>query len=389
MKILQVVPYFYPAWFYGGPAKLVYDTSCYMAEQGHEVTVYTSDAYDQFQRMPKKLRLPVSTKLNIHYFPNLSNSLAAFHNIFFTPALIFTAMQEIPRFDAIHLHDFYTLQNIIITLFAKLYHKPYIMSVHGCLEEQRMDRHSFFKKMYLFWVGSSILRGAQKVIATSNDEEKSYLRHGIKQNKIIRLAHGIQISEFQSNKSIEQARKEFKLPPDTVVITFLGRIHEIKGLDLLIKAAQQLRKQKVTFVIAGSDGGYLKELHRLIKNAHLADKIILRSATFGIEKADLYKASDIFVYPSYSEGFSLGILEAGAAGLPLVITTGCHFPEVQTQNAGQIVEPTAQALTAALKPLIASKRLRTRKGKQSQKLVQEQFSMSAVGQKLLRIYKTL
>ena len=105
MKILQIVPYFYPAWSYGGPAKLAYDTSIFFSEQGHQVTLYTSDAYDKESRMPKSLHIN-KKNLKVHYFKNFNNFLTYNYNIFFTPGLFLRAIFEVKKFDIIHIHDF-------------------------------------------------------------------------------------------------------------------------------------------------------------------------------------------------------------------------------------------------------------------------------------------
>ena len=149
MKILQIVPYFYPAWSYGGPAKLVYDTSCFLAASGHQVTVYTSDAYDAERRLPFNQRVSIPN-LSVRYFRNIHNLLAYRYNIFFTPGLYWSVTREINSFDVIHIHDFYTPQNFWVAWLASWYQVPYLMSVHGCLEDKRLAQRSIFKKIYCY-----------------------------------------------------------------------------------------------------------------------------------------------------------------------------------------------------------------------------------------------
>lgn len=388
MKILQVVPYFYPAWSYGGPAKLVFDTSKYFASQGHQVTVYTSDAYDIDSRMPEDKKIKNVPNLMVYYFKNLFNKQTYIYNIFCTPGLFFTSLWQVPQFDVIHLHDFYTPHNVWIGILAKLFSKPIVLSVHGCLESARISQRSLFKKVFLAVGGTWLLQSADKVIATSQNEVDAYIEYGVSRKKIALLGHGVDPQEFASTLSKTQARKKWKLPQQNVVITFLGRIHKIKGLDLLVAAVGQLKSTGVSIVIAGSDDGFLFKLKSLIKKSGLKN-ISLIGTCFGKDKADLFKASDIFVYPSYSEGFSLGILEAGAAGLPLVITTGCHFPEVQQTGSGLVVRPSATALANALQKMIDQPALRKRASEDVIKMVNERYSMSAIGNSLLRIYSSI
>lgn len=386
MKILQVVPYFYPAWAYGGPAKLVYDTSMFFAKHGHDVTVYTSDAFDRTARMPKEKRLRNVEHLTVHYFRNLNNAFAYVYNIFVTPGLFGEALMHVKDFDIIHLHDFYTPQNVWIGWFARAFHVPYVLSVHGCLEEQRVKQQEFFKRVFLTLFGKGLLRHASRVVATSPNEVAAYQTFGIPTGKIVRLGHGVDAKEFIAAETKAQCRRHFGLKPEDVVVTYLGRIHKIKGLDLLVGALSLMKEKRMTCVLAGSDDGYLSQLKKLIASHDLSQQITLLGTCFGKEKAMLFKATDIFVYPSYSEGFSLGILEATAAGLPLVITTGCHFDAVKTYGAGIIVEPSSASLVAGIMTFVRDPKLRKHAAQQAKKLIAEKYSMEHIGSQILDVY---
>lgn len=386
MKIVQIVPYFYPAWAYGGPAKLVYDTSLYFSSKGHQVTVITSDAYDRVHRMPQSLRLHNLPNLTVRYFRNAVNYLAYTYNIFFTPGMYGQVIPDIRRADVVHIHDFYTAQNVWIGLLCFMFKTPYILSVHGCLEEKRMAQRSLFKSIFLSLFGRSLLLNASYVIATSDNEIRAYKLSGIQSKKIMMVGHGVSLNEFISSLSKEASRAKLHLPPKIPIITFLGRIHKIKGLNLLVAAIEMLKSKKLHFVIAGSDDGYLQTLKQDIQKRKLSKHITLMATCFGEKKAQLFKASDIFVYPSYSEGFSLGILEAAAAGLPLVLSEGCHFPLVAKKKAGIIVKADASEIATAIMKFVDNNTLKISTGLQAKKLVETYYSMSVIGDKLLKIY---
>lgn len=388
MKILQVVPYFYPAWSYGGPAKLVYDTSLYFSQKGHSVTVYTSDSYDENNRMPKSFYVK-KKNFKVNYFKNFHNLLTYRYNIYFTPGLFLKAIFQIKKFDIIHIHDFYTLQNFWVGFLANLYKIPYIVSVHGCLEEERIVQRSFFKSIYYTVYGSKLLRYASKVVATSKNEIKAYENHEVDKENILFIGHGINPREFRTRKNKADCKKRFNFPEENKVITYLGRIHKIKGLDLLVKSISEIKEDKISFVIAGSDDGYLQKLKDLLNEYNVKEKVTLLPACFGEEKSMLFRASDIFVYPSYSEGFSLGILEAAAAKLPLVITTGCHFPMIKNYNAGLIVNPDHFELKNALLKLIKNNSLRNEYSRNAAMLIDDKYSMSHIGDTILNAYEDL
>lgn len=387
MKILQIVPYFYPAWAYGGPGKLVYDTSSYFASKGHRVTVCTSDAYDENVRMPEKLKIR-KKNLNVKYFTNFNNYLTYHYNIFFTPRFFYDVTFWIKKYDIVHIHDFYTLQNFYLGFLCRIFDVPYILSVHGCLEEKRIAQRSLFKKIFLWIYGYQLLRHASAVIATSENEVKAYQAYGINADKIYLLGHGIVSSEFETKLNKKQSRTKLNLPQSKMIITYLGRIHKIKGLDRLIEAINMLKKDdKLHFVIAGSDDGYLEELKNLIRKNELENKITLLGTCFGEQKAQLFKASDIFIYPSYSEGFSLGILEAASAGLPMILSTGCHFDLVQKTKAGLVVVNSPKKLAQAISQVAKNKTKMAIFSKNARLLVDENYSMAKIGDDLIDIYE--
>ncbi len=384
MKILQVVPYFYPAWAYGGPGKLVYDTSMEFCTRGHEVTVYTSDAYDATSRMPSAKRV---TSFQVHYFHNLSNWLAFHSNMYLPVGLFFRAPFEIGSFDVIHIHDFYTLANIWVTLWARLYRVPYIISVHGCLESKRRQQKSLFKDVFLRVFGRMMLTNAAALVATSPNEVKDLREFASSSNKIVNIRHGVNADEFTSKHSKKSCRAALHLPESSLIFTFVGRIHSIKGLDLLVEAFSALQDKNVHLVIAGSDEGFLERLQSLVQKHSLRDRVHFMGSTFGERKAKLFRASDVFVYPSRSEGFSLGILEAASVGLPLLLTKACHFQEVATIGAGLVVDTSIPSLLTGMRQFVAMTTPdRLSMGNRAKELIAKKYSTKSIGDQLEKMY---
>ncbi len=345
MKLLQVVPYFYPAWSYGGPGKLVFDISKEMIRRGHDVSVYTSDAYDATSRMPENQKEKI---FSVSYFANLSNYLAFSKNLYLPLKLFFVVPFTLFRFDVIHLHDFYTLANVWIYFWAKIYDVPYVVSVHGCLENERRKSRSFWKNIFLRAVGNAMLCDAMFVFASSEQEKKD-LSAIVRDKKRIRMiTHPVEAAEYTTNLSKTQCRKRLSLPLHHRIYLYIGRLHPIKGLDMLTQAFIGAKLQSSTLIIAGSDEGSLSGLLQFAKESNAKETIRFFPAAFGEQKAMLFGAADIFVYPSRSEGFSLGILEAASVGMPVLITTACHFPAIEKKGGGLVVSATTTAIQEGL-----------------------------------------
>ena len=131
MNILQVIPYFPPAYAFGGSVKVCYETSKELVRRGHSVTVYTSDAVNSVTRM--KIESRNVDGIDVHYFRNVSLFLVRNSNLFIVRDLLRKVASNIDSFDLIHLHEYTTYHNIVIHRFAKKHKVPYIFQAHGTL----------------------------------------------------------------------------------------------------------------------------------------------------------------------------------------------------------------------------------------------------------------
>ncbi len=104
----------------------------------------------------------------------------------------------------------------------------------------------------------------------------------------------------------------------------------------------------------------------------------------------VWSRADAFILPSYSEGFSMAILEALACRLPVVITTACHFAELGTAEGGIVVEPTIEEVTQGLRDLLErSPEQRAELGRRGRSLVEAHYTWSRQGERLEGVYRWL
>ena len=167
---------------------------------------------------------------------------------------------------------------------------------------------------------------------------------------------------------------------------FLGRVHKVKGLDMLIPAFANLNNDypEWKLVIAGPDeGGYKKTLVELSKKYKIEDKVQFVGKVRGKQKEELFISSDLFVLPSYSEALSVAAIEALRYSLPLLITKTCNFPEVVKSGAGIEVIPSQDAIQVGLEQLIGlSVGQRKEMGKRGFQLIKEKYSMDIIARQL-------
>ena len=123
----------------------------------------------------------------------------------------------------------------------------------------------------------------------------------------------------------------------------LGRIDPKKGLDLLAKAFTKAHQvfPDTQLIVAGQDNtGFLPIAQNYFEEAGCSSAVKFTGMLTGEIKYAALAAANIYVAPSYSEGFSMSVLEGMASGLPCVITTGCNFPEASEVSEIVDIDPT-------------------------------------------------
>ena len=373
MKILQVTNLFSPV--HGGSAEVPYHLSRELVKRGHEVTVYTSDSKlsrDYINSIPE---------VRVHSFKTWLG-LAKFY---MTPGIIRNTREEIKHLDIIHMHNYRTFQNIVVHYYAKKYGIPYVLQAHGSLT-------TFFQRRRLkrtfdgIW-GYGLLKDASKVIAVSQMEDKQYKSMGIGEDKFEIVPNGIDLSEFENLPQRGGFRKNYNLSSDQKIILYLGRIHKIKGLDLLAKAfAQVLNDFDVKLVITGPDDGYLPTLIRLIKELEIEEKVLFTGPLYGEDKLEAYVDADVYVLPSFYEIFGITVLEALACGIPVIITDRCGIADVINGQAGLVVPYDKEQLQHALLHMLGNVKMRQQFGEKGKLLVCEKFDWEKIAEQVESVY---
>ncbi|MBI3814450.1 MAG: glycosyltransferase, partial [Nitrospinae bacterium] len=208
MNILHIVPYFYPAWSYGGTPRVVYELCRELVRKGHNITVYTTDVFDKDSRQSavgsRQSTTCIETEvegIKIKYFRNLSNTLAFNQKVFISPGILKDLKKNLRQFDIVHLHEFRTLQNAAAYRYLTKYKIPYILSAHGSV--LRLMGKEFLKGLFDVCIGFKILKSAKRVIAVSKIEVEQYINMGVPKDKISLIPNGINLTEFKNKEQVK------------------------------------------------------------------------------------------------------------------------------------------------------------------------------------------
>ena len=384
MRILQVVPYFHPA--YGGPAVAVDYVTRELVRRGHEVTVYTTDTIDSGTRQkPRYLEI---RGVKVRYFRNLSNSLA-WHRLSFAPGIIPQIRKEIKTFDVIHLQDYRNFQNIVIHHYARKYNVPYLVQARGSVVTffQKGKLKRFFDAIW----GRCILKDASKLIALTLAEVEQYKSMGISDDKIEIIPNGIDILTFEDLPKSGEFRAKYGLKDNQKIVLYLGRIYWIKGLDLLANAFADISRDLsgVKLVIVGPDDGFLPTLQKLIKELGIEEKVLLTGPLYGRDKLEAYVDADVYTLPSVYETFPNTVLEACACGTPVVVTDRCGIADIINGQVGLAIPYEKNQLSDAILRILSDDKIRQRFSLKGRALVREKFDWTRIVDQLEDVYQTV
>lgn len=383
MKILQLNPAFYPAFAYGGTVNVSYNLAKALAKRGHDVTVFTSDTIDKHTRQND---LYVEHEgMKIFYFRNVSN-LLAWHRFLLYPGLIRALKKNIQDFDIVHLHGTRNFQNIIAAHYAKKYGIPYVIQPHGSLPLQFGKQN--LKKIFDMAWGNKILQNASKCIALTKTESDQYIKMGVPEEKIVIIPNGLDLSQFSNLPERGTFRKKYGISDNKQIILFLGRIHKIKGIDLLIDAYSLVLKDlpHARLVIAGPDDGYLLTIQEQIQRLNLKMAPLITGPLYDRDKLEAYVDADVYVLPSRYEIFGNTILEAWACGTPVIVTDSCAISSV-AQHGGFVVKRDPIELATAIKRLLIKESLWEVYSNNGKILVNKEFNLESVVAKIEACYR--
>ncbi len=378
MNILQVSSFLYPALAYGGTAKVVYDLSQELSKN-HQVTVYTTDSFNNSRRLTEQEKLQSSESFTIRYFKNILNSWA--YNLRFVTAfgMVWYFLWNHKSYDVVHIHDIYLFPQLMIAYLCLLFNKPLIYSPHGVLDPIRSEKRGLIKR--LLWPSAKyVLAHSQEVVATSKKEKADLEQLGL--NNVVVVPNGVAFEAVEASNKYSAFENTKKL-----VLLYIGKLHPQKGLVDLVESLTDFQDEYL-LLLAGPDDGAKAQVEAIIKSNHLSNVEFLGFVD-SAEKEELFKLADAFVYPSHTEGFSISILEALSHGLPAVVTKACNFPEVEQKRAGFVLNN--QDLTGEL--VNTWKKLKNKKGqltvmKQNAKeLINRAYSIEKMAGRMTDIYE--
>ena len=396
MKILHVAHFFYPCLSAGGVVNASYQIASKQSKD-NDVKVISSDSCKERLKFPNG-RYDVDVDgIKVDYFRNLSNKFKL-KTMLDTPlAAPFKIRKDIKGYDIVHIHEHRQTLAIFTSYFARKNNIPYVVQAHGSVLPffQKEGLKNLFDKVF----GFKILHNASCVFALTEVEKEQYLKMGVDEDKIEIVPLGINLEEYENLPVHGNFRSKFNIDEKDKLILFVGRIHEIKGLGLLIDSFNDLINQhneknslegidnsSIKLAIVGPDDGYLVKLQDKINEYSLEDNVIIPGPLYNEEKQEALVDCDLFVMPSKYESFTTSGLEAMACSKPLVLTKNNHIHDWVDGNVGIACEDNRDSLREAIEKVLFDEELALIFTRNGQKLIKEKYNWDIINNQILEIY---
>lgn len=346
MRILHVVPTYFPATRYGGPIYSVHSLSMALAKRGHQVEVFATSV-DGAGDSAVPINSPVLLdNVEVTYF-----SSRFFRRLYWSPDMAKKLKETLGRFDVLHAHSVFLWPTTVACRIARRHGIAHIISPRGMLVDELIRRRGWIrKKAWIQLFEARNLAHASCVHFTAHSEKEDFERLGLVCKSSAVIANGVEHAQAFSSSGVAGDVKAIIGLGRYLLL--LGRISWKKGIERLIGAMVHLPGERA--VIVGNDEeGLLPSLQQKVKQLGLDQRVsFLPRAVSGADKEALFQNASLFVLPSYSENFGNVVLEAMIRGCPVVVSREVGACDVVTASGGGlVVEGDPETIAEAVKEL--------------------------------------
>ena len=341
MRILHVIGSLNPA--DGGPPEVVCQIARASAPIGVDVEVVSLDE-------------PGAGYLAAIGFPVHALGPAALGRFALSRPLRGWLRRNASRFDGLVMHGIWTWPGVEVRRAAQAAGKPYGIFPHGALDPwfNQQYRLKHLKKLLYWPIQYPVLRDAQRVFFTCDSERDlaatSFRPHRWT-SEVIQLGAG-EPSE-DSEPQIQAWCQRCPQLRDRRYLLFLGRLHQKKGCDLLLRAFASTASlaPNLDLVMAGPDQvGWQPALQRIAEELGIASRVHWPGMVTGDAKWGALRAADAFVLPSHQENFGIAVAESLAAGRPVLISNQVNiWPEIEAEHVGLVEDDTQEGTNRLLR----------------------------------------
>ena len=390
MKIGIICPASLPATQFGGILFLGVDLARELSNEKHQVTIYTTDL--DFANNPKTFNKKLPKEENIQNFKiKRSHVWFSIKLFFINPGMYFRMMND--QHDVIHTIGIRSFQSFIAALVARKKKIPLIVSDQGGLTTHPDLQNKGIWTKILYKIQSPmvqfVINRAKKIIA-ANEYEKKIFSKLTDENKIEVVRNGINLENM---KATVDFKKKHAINHDYFL--FLGRFHEVKGLDTLLDAMNLIKNHPLMsttkLVIMGVDFGFEKKMLKMIKEMNLDNVVKIIKNPPREDVISAYSESEFLVLPSRWELSPLTPLEGFAFKKPTISTKAHGIPYTLHDRKDSILVESEnfKELSDMIIELLNDKMKCERLGMEGYEYVHKECNSRKMAKQILNIYEKI
>jgi len=289
--------------------------------------------------------------------------------------------------DVVNIHAMWSPSNPQIAKACDSIGIPWVLSIHGMLDDWSMSQRRLKKQIYLATMGRRLL-GNATIFHTTAEEECRQASRWFKHDNVVVIPCIVDLDQYKEVPSPQEAIDTYG-QCDDLTILFLSRIHEKKSIETLIDATAILQQKglRTRVLIAGTgEQSYIDSLQSRAQSAGVGDEVTFLGMVVGDLKLSLYAMADIFALPTQQENFGLVYPEAMLCETPVIGTRGTDIWRELEEGGAVIVDRTPEAFADAIASLGENKEHLKILGKQGRKHMLDWLDLDSVAKKYEAMY---
>ncbi len=284
-------------------------------------------------------------------------------------------------YDIYHVNGLWRFINYYTAKIAVRLNRPYVLSTHGMLYKEALNRNPFLKKMMLKACFREVIENAACIHATSFQELEEIRNFGYK-GHIAVIGNPVNMPQGLSHS----ARKKSQ------TIGFLGRLHPIKGVDLLLHgvsvAVTNGCKNFKLEIMGNGDSSYEQQLTNLVSVLNIEEYVHFVGFVSGKDKYDRLSNIKCLMVPSHQENFGMIVPEALLSGTPVYASKGTPWKILNEIDAGWWDDNTPESIANIISSVVSKSDLQlSEMASRGAKYVTDNFSSQAVADKMYELYQ--
>lgn len=367
----------------GGVVKAIFDMCVLTASDRLRVGLITHHTDLVRENLPPE----AAAHVELHHSALPESRLTGFHG----PRELARIEALVASCDVVHLHSMWITSNPQIARICRRLGKPYIVTVHGMLDDWCMRQKRLKKRLYLSTWARRMLADAAFVHCTA-DAELAQARRWFDgaRGEVIPLP--MDLSPYRALPGPDTARRVFpQIVEGIPSVLFLSRLHPKKGADRLIRASAILHRRGVPhqLMIAGTGtDAYTRSLRQLARTEGVEGHTHFLGFVAGSLKVSLFQAADVFALPTSQENFGFVLFEALASGTPVVTTAETDtWPELERSGGAVVAENTPESFATEIAGLLGRPSEASRMGEHAREWVLNRHDRPRTAARYESLYK--